>query len=924
MLRSTRQGAASVTKLDDLAELGQAIWIDYIRRSFVTSDDLQTLIDEGLRGVTSNPTIFQKAIAGSTDYDDALRRLVAEGKEPQEIYEALVLEDIGRAADLLRPVYERTAGLDGYVSLEARPELAHDTQGTISEVRHLFSALNRPNVMIKVPATAEGIPAIETLVGEGISVNVTLMFSLSQYEAVAEAYVSGLEKLAVKGKNLKSVASVASFFVSRVDTAVDRSLDEIGEKELQGKIAIANAKAAYGLFREKFQGSRWQALPAQGTRVQRPLWASTSTKNLLYPDTLYVDSLIGPDTVNTLPLETLMAFVDHGVVAPTVEREMDTAEARLARLAELGISLDEITDRVLVEGVAAFAKSFDDLIESIVDKCQELASGRVFQEASLESYADKVDSTLKELRRQNVIKRIWAHDHTVWKPEPGEISNRLGWLTIPEMMTNNLDRLEGLIQTVSSKAYSRALLLGMGGSSLAPQVFSETSGLLDGVVDLEIVDSTDPGFVLAHAERLDPARTLFIVSSKSGTTLETVSLFKYFYNLMADEVSVEHAGEHFVAITDPGSPLADMAEKCRFQTVFLNDPNIGGRYSALSYFGLVPAALVGVDVGPLLDRALTGQASCAACVHGEDNSGAWLGAILGELANQGRDKLTIVPSPPISTFGDWLEQLIAESTGKEGRAIVPVVGEPLGRPEVYGDDRLFVRLRLEGDESHHESLAALESAGHPLLALHLRDVYDLGGQLFLWEMATAVAGHLIGINPFNQPNVEASKKRAREMVETYVDTGALPTGTPWPPKAAVLEEFLSQAEPHDYVSLQAYVDPTDEIARALQALRVTLRDRSRLATTVGYGPRFLHSTGQLHKGDAGHGLFVQFTADDQRDVPIPDKAGSPESSITFGTLKSAQALGDRKALRERGRRVIHFHLGTDAAGAIDRLTEGLS
>jgi len=361
-----------MTKLHELAELGQSIWLDYISRSLIASGELQKLVDQGLRGVTSNPSIFEKAIAGSADYDEDLNRLVRDGRSVAEIYEDLAMADIRSAADILRPVYEKSGGADGYVSLEVNPALAHDTGATIAEARRLFASLERPNVLIKVPATPAGIPAIETLIGEGVNVNVTLIFSLEQYEAVATAYIAGLEKLALAGGDIGSVASVASFFISRVDTAVDKALEEIGNAEIQGKIAIDNAKIAYSRFREIFSSERWKKLATESARVQRPLWASTSSKNPAYPDTLYVDNLIGPDTVNTLPPATLEDFLDHGKVAATVETDVDGARMRIAELAELGIDLDAITNKALDEGVAAFAKSFEGLIASIAEKRRRL------------------------------------------------------------------------------------------------------------------------------------------------------------------------------------------------------------------------------------------------------------------------------------------------------------------------------------------------------------------------------------------------------------------------------------------------------------------------------------------------------------------------------------------------------------------------
>ncbi|MGD2178608.1 MAG: bifunctional transaldolase/phosoglucose isomerase [Anaerolineae bacterium] len=921
-----------MTKLHELAELGQAIWLDYIRRSFIEQGDLDDLVEDGLRGVTSNPSIFEKAIAGSNDYDDALRRLSGQGRSPQEMYEALAIEDIQMAADVLRPVYDETDGNDGYVSLEVSPDLAHDAEGTIEEARRLFAAVDRPNVMIKVPATAEGILAIETLISEGINVNVTLMFSLDQYDAVSAAYMSSLEKLDANEGDLSDVASVASFFISRVDVKVDRMLDEIGTpaaQELKGSIGIVNAKMAYQRFKGAFSGERWERLEDKGARLQRVLWASTSTKDPAYSDTLYPDNLIGPHTVNTLPPSTLNAFRDHGTVALTLETELLAERARLEKLAHLGIDLDQVTDELLEEGVEKFARPFSHLMESIEEKVARLESQWQRMETRLGDYQKAVSGALDEMAWEDIVDRIWKHDHTVWKPDPEEITNRLGWLHIARTMKANVSRLEALAEEVREDGYTHALLLGMGGSSLAAEVFRETFGVKDGSLDLAILDTTDPDAVLAHLERLDLERTLFIVASKSGTTTETLSFFRFFYNHVLRIVGEGQVGEHFVAVTDPGTHLIDLAEEHNFRALFLNDPNIGGRYSALSYFGLVPAALIGIDLDRLLDSAMAAASGCESCVVVGDNPGARLGAVLGELTKAGRDKVTFVISPDFASFGAWVEQLIAESTGKAGTGILPVAGEPLGAPEVYGDDRFFVHLRLEGDETHDTQLAELERAGHPVVRFNLRDLYDMGQQMFLWEMAVAVAGHRLGIHPFNQPNVEAAKVQAHRMVEGYREQGELPSGESSPPRPEILHDFLAEApsggspSPHSdrgYIAVQAYVQPNARTDAALLALRTQLRDRHQLATTVGYGPSFLHSTGQLYKGDAGNGLFIQFTADAPRDAAIPDAAGSDESSITFGILEKAQALGDRRAMEDAGRRVIRFHLGEDVIEGLDRLT----
>ena len=922
-----------MTKLHELADFGQALWLDYIRRSFIEQGDLGDLVESGLRGVTSNPSIFEKAIAGSNDYDEALRELSDKYESPQKIYEALAIRDIQMAADVLRPVYDETGGDDGYVSLEVSPELAHDTEGTIEEVRRLFQAVDRPNVMIKVPATAEGIPAVQTLIGEGINVNVTLMFSLEQYDQVAEAYIAGLEELDASGGDVGQVASVASFFVSRIDVKVDRMLDEVDDRaadRLKGTIGIANAKMAYQRFKATFEKERWERLEEKGARLQRVLWASTSTKDPSYSDTLYPDNLIGPHTVNTLPPATLNAFRDHGTVALTLETQLVTERARLEQLADLGIDLDEVTDQLLEEGVEKFRKPFTDLMDSIAEKVERLDAGWQRMETRLGDYDEAVSGAVSEMAHDDVMDRIWKHDHTVWKADPQEITNRLGWLHIASVMKENVPRIESLVEEVRDDGYTDALLLGMGGSSRAAEVFRRTFGVEPGYLDLAVLDSTDPGAVLSHLERLDLERTLFIVASKSGTTTETLSFFKFFQNHVLQLLGDEEAGAHFIAITDPGSNLADLAKAFDFRDLFLNDPHIGGRYSALSFFGLVPAALVGVDLERLLDSGLTMASGCESCVVTGNNMAARLGAVLGELTKAGRDKATFALSSDIASFGDWVEQLIAESTGKSGTGILPVVGEPLGPPDVYGDDRVFVHLRLEGDDAHDAQLAELEAAGHPIVRLNLADLYDLGEQVFLWEMAVAVAGYRLSIHPFNQPNVEAAKVQAHRMVEEYQASGELPRGQASPVDVDVLHDFLSQEveggspspnSKHTYIALQAYVQPTLETEAALLALRTELRNRYKRATTVGYGPSFLHSTGQLYKGDAGNGLFIQFTSDSPRDAAIPDEPGVQECSITFGVLKAAQALGDRQALEDAGRRVLRFHLGEDVIDGLDQLAQ---
>jgi transaldolase / glucose-6-phosphate isomerase len=947
-----------MVKITEFNRLGQSIWCDYLRRSFVQSGELEQLIKEGLSGVTSNPTIFEKAISGSTDYDQDLRRLSEERKSIREIYETLVLEDISRTADLLKPVYEATKGADGFVSVEVDPKLANDTKGMIDEAHDFFHALARPNVMIKIPATGAGFPAIRSLIAEGINVNVTLIFSLKQYEQAADAYISGLEQLAESGKDLSKVSSVASFFVSRVDTAVDKELEKVSDdgEELKGKIGVANSKLAYARFCEIFSGPRWEKLKQKRARVQRVLWASTSTKNPAYPDTLYVDNLVGRDTVNTLPLQTIKALLDHGVAQNSVETGVEDARQQLNRLSELGIDFSKITDKLEDEGVEKFSESIDSLFDAIEQKKERIVSEPFLEPAIKPStYQSKIDSALNRLSSDLIVRRIWSHDHTIWKPEPTEITNRLGWLESPTLMEENVSRIEEFVDSMRASGYTQVLLLGMGGSSLAPETFAKTFGTAEGFLELSVLDSAKPEEVGSRLKGLDLGRTLFIVSTKSGNTAETLSLFKFFYNKELEFVRNQRkqsqgqkieekyeVGQHFIAITDPGSPLESIAKKYSFRTKFLNDPNIGGRYSALTYFGLVPAGLIGVDLRRLLDNALTMASSCESSVDVKDNPGAWLGAIIGEFATQGRNKLTLVASEKIESLCDWIEQLIAESTGKEGKGILPVVGEKLTVPANYRDDRLFVYLRLGNDSDYEDQLTQLESVGFPIVRLRVRDPYELGKQFFQWEFATAVAGHLMGINPFDQPNVESSKENARKMVSTYLEKGTFPPEVPALTtrqglrvygrniKAkelgkALLEFIETNRKDGSYIALQAYLQYSEDIENLLQEIRTHLRDQFKLATTFGYGPRFLHSTGQLHKGDSGLGLFVQFTSNTApaNDLPIPDEAGDPKSSMTFGILEMAEALGDRKTLEEGGRSVIHIDLGNNIDAGLKYLRDSI-
>jgi glucose-6-phosphate isomerase len=545
-------------------------------------------------------------------------------------------------------------------------------------------------------------------------------------------------------------------------------------------------------------------------------------------------------------------------------------------------------------------------------------------EYNLGKYEEHFINIFESLKSNSIINRVFDHDHTVWKPVPTEIDNRLGWLSIAKRLELEIPRIENFANQLISDGYTNAVLLGMGGSSLAPEGFQKIFGVEKNFLKLSVLDSTDPLAIKSISDGLDYSKTLFIVATKSGGTVETLSFFKYFYNEVLDEIGQENAGNHFVAITDPGSKLVDLAETHNFREIFLNDPNIGGRYSVLSFFGLVPAGIIGIDLQLLLASAINESNN-----RSQDylNLGLTLGAILGSLAQpptgmSKRDKLTIITSPQLASFGDWAEQLIAESTGKEGKGILPVVGEIIGNPNNYSSDRLFVLLKLTGDAVFNNEIKLLQEAGFPVITINIGTKYDLGAQFFIWEIATVIASHILNINPFDQPNVESAKILARKMVAEYMETGKLPKSDFAITSNESLHTFLANnIKENSYISIQAYLPSTDKTRKEIELFRTEIRNRYKKATTVGFGPRFLHSTGQLHKGDSGNGIFIQLISSVDKDLPIPDEAGASQSRMGFGILKESQALGDSLALINSGRSVIRFNLGNNILSGIKMLRE---
>jgi transaldolase/glucose-6-phosphate isomerase len=930
--------------LKQLEACGQSPWLDYLKRSLIEKGDLRTMIErDGLKGITSNPSIFEKAIGESDEYKDALKQFQAQADHSiSEIYEHLAIADIRAAADVLRPVYEKTQGRDGYISLECSPYLANDTDATIAEALRLWKAVERPNLMVKVPATPAGIPAIRLLIGRGLNINITLLFSVSVYEQVVEAYISGLEDLQRAGGDVSKIGSVASIFVSRIDVAVDKRLDELGDKRvadrLRGKVAIANSKIAYVRYKALFSGPRWRTLVESGAKTQRLLWASTSTKSPAYKDTMYVEALIGCDTVDTVPPATMDAFRDHGnATANTVEQDVAGARAILAELESHGILLKQVTDDLVTEGVQQFADSFDKLFGAIARQRRELLDGdRARLEISPGSPELKAafDKEMEAWRAGGRIRRLWDGDNSLWT---GTDENKwLGWLNIVEQELADIDRLIAFAKNVKQRGFSDLVLLGMGGSSLGPEVFGNTFGPQAGWPRFHMLDSTDPAQIKTIEQAINLDKTLFIVSSKSGSTLEPNIFLDYFLDRVGSVRAKDKVGEHFVAVTDPGSSLEKRAKQLGFAHIFYGASSIGGRYSVLSKFGLVPAAAMGLDVKRLLETVQPMQRTCGADVPPSENPGVQLGIALGVAATRfGSDKVTIVASPAIADLGAWLEQLLAESTGKQGRGLIPLADEPLTSPEHYGGDRFFAYLELDGqhDPSQRQAVAALEEAGHPVARIRVKDAWHISQEFFRWEIAVAVAGAIIGIDPFNQPDVEASKDKTRALTDDYEKSHKLPKQEPVfrenglalyadPRNAAQLGRhntlvgYLKShfgrvnagAKSGDYVAMLAYIERNDPHTRTLTKIRARIRDKTRAATCLGFGPRFQHSTGQAYKGGPNSGVFLQITCDDPANIDVSGH------SYSFGVVKAAQASGDLEVLVERGRRVLRVHVKDVDAG----------
>lgn len=894
--------------LQALNAFGQSAWLNYLRRAFLESGELGDLLEEGIGGVTSTQALFAKAISHSSDYDDGLLHLLAQGKPLAAIHEMLVIDDMQRAADALHPVHEASGGLDGYVSVELDPAVIDDAVQTAAVARSRLRAVDRGNAMIEIPATPAGIEAVRELTSDGVCVNVTHVFSLAAYEQAAAAYLTGLEQFFETHTVWRiAPASVVSFSLNRIDRVVDEELARLGQEQLQGRAAIALAKMVYGRYQQIFSGPRWEKLARRGARPLRLKWTRTTPRNFAYSDLHYVEALIGPDTVMTFSPVTLNAFRQRGMAAPTLTQHTDQAQKLLVSLAALDIDLEAIAARLQQESLANFRQQHQDLLRSVRQKQNQLQAGWQRMEMELGELETAVASHTTTLCRQRVPSRLWYHDHTLWPPALA--GDQLGWLHIVETMQENLGRLQTLVQDVHKLGFTAAVLLGTGGASLPGQALAQMLPQPRGLT-LHVLDNTHPTAIRHLARQIQPDKTLFIVADKSGETVATMALFRHFYNLAADAVGQGTARMHFAAITDNGSPLHTLAGKFRFRHVFLNDPFIPEAFGALSYFGLVPAALAGVNVAAVLDNALAMvvNASSCNCAATGDNLSAWLGVVLATLVETGRDKLTLLAPPELAPMARWIGRLVAGSLGKEQKGLVPIVDEPLRETAVYGPDRAFIYLNKEGADPL-PILPSIQAAGHPVITLRWQDMADVGGQFFMWQMAVAVAAHLLQINPFSRPSVALIQRRAQELLDLYQQQGRLPPGKSALVNGRALEAFLAQLQPGDYVAVQAFVPPTAENEQILQDFCAGLRQRQEAPVLLSYGPAYLYDDAQLYQGGPRRGYFLQLTTPlPLEDVHIPDVAGEPGTSLSFGVLTMAQALADGQVLARSWRHMIRFHL----------------
>ena len=752
--------------LAELRKLGQSLWLDSLRRAMFSSGELQRYLDvDGIAGVTTNPWLFEKVVSGSHDYDEDLRRLASQHASAEDIYRLVMIQDAQQACDLFRPRYDRTQGREGWVSIDTPPRPVHDTAALLAESRRLWSAVNRPNVMIRMPATFEALPAIRELIREGTNVNVTRCFAVSRYREVADAYLAGLEARLADGRPLTGIASVVGFLVNRIDVLVDSLLEKIilrretgaeTAKSIRGKVGIATAKVAYRAYQEICRGVRFRRLAALGAVPQRLVWAGTSSRTPGYSDVLYVDSLAGPDTITSVSPEVLLAYRDHGQPAARLSENLDQSDQVLRSLLQLGIDLDEVMQQLRDEGIDRFFEPFDRLVIAAGEgrvRAADKALGR--QTLSLGDDESAVRRRIGALEKLRFATQLWRKQPGLWGDtvrDPEAIRGNLGWLRVAERMEAHVPRLVDFAAEVASDGFQRGIWIGSKAVSLIPSIFKDFPPPGGDGMPLTVLDPGNPASILAIEQEIPLPRTLFVVASKSGTEASLLATLERLYSLLRKEAGAK-AGGQLVTVSDVGTPLAEWSLENGFRRVYRNFSDVGERYSAMSTFGIVAAALMGLDLGELLARALRMQHACASCVPLAENPGMTLGIALGELALQGRNRVILLLPPPLQAFGKWLEDLLALGDA----AILPVLGEVPVRPAEHGENSLFVCLHLKGqaEPALTDSLSDLRRAGRPVITIEIDDPLDLGQECFRWQMAAATAAALLGVNPFADACVPA-------------------------------------------------------------------------------------------------------------------------------------------------------------------------
>lgn len=893
-------------------EVGQSLWLDSINRDMILNGYLANLIEKyEISGLTSNPTIFENAILGSNAYDESLKIAAKKFSRVEDMAYSLMIEDIQRACDLLKSVYEKTSANDGYVSIEIPPTI-DDTNSMIDCASKIWEMVARDNLMIKIPATESGIKAEEELLKKGINVNMTLIFSPSVYSKVVDAYISAI-KWRIENNITDKVFSVASFFVSRIDTEVSKILSKIAsltnnmdEKNemlmLNGKAALSVSLIVYEIYLNKFYLSgEFKKYSDIGIKPQKLLWASTSTKDPSLKDTIYIDELCLPATINTAPQQTLYAFFDHGRInTEDINSRILQAKEIYSKIESLGVSWEEVYDNLLSDGIKRFIDSYKKILSAIESKLKN----NLKAEITMQVYNISIKEKLNEVRKNRFIERLFLKDATLWRKDEQsskQIKNSLGWTTLPTYMKDKINEIIKFRDEVIEDGFRYVILLGMGGSSLASEVIVNIFGHHK-KIKLFVLDSTNPEWILRILSEVDIKKTLFIVSSKSGTTLETISHFKYFYSLLKKKV--KQPGKNFIAITDEGTPLKQIAIKNKFRKVFINPSDIGGRFSALSYFGLVPAVFTQADISKLISKAQDTMKE----LESENSTALILGCFMGNSYLINRDKLTIIVPKKLERFGLWIEQLIAESTGKEGKGLIPIINTEIYDTSTYSDDRSFIIVTLKNFEGNDEKIKKLIEAKHPVLRLYLNDIYDIAKEFYKWEIATAVCGHIMKINPFDQPDVQFTKDFTKKLLKSKnIPIKPDIKNKKWEiylanmtreDEKSILWQILKNIPENGYLALCGYIDENPKNSTTFEKIKRLAIENGGITFISVYGPRYLHSIGQLFKGGKNTGIFIILTSHSKKDIKILGE------DLSFRKICISQAQGDFLAMKEKGRKCI--------------------